>query len=299
MIDPIIFTINIGDFSLAFRWYGLLIAVAVMVGSWIMSREVAYRGGNPDVVWDGMLWVLPSAIVGARLWYVINATLGGSRHYLDDPINILRIPEGGLHIFGAFIFGLLAAYLYARKHKVDLLLMLDSVGPALLIGQAMARPANFINQELYGPPTDLPWGIPIAAQNRMAPWSDLAQYPEETTRFHPTFAYEMIWNLLAASLLLWISRRFKDKVKPGAMFAGWLVLAGVGRFIVEAFRPDQPRIPGTDLSYSRLIAGLMALVGTFWLLVRYEVIRLPFLKPGPEEYRVKKAKGRPYKKKKA
>jgi phosphatidylglycerol:prolipoprotein diacylglycerol transferase len=298
MIDPIIFSIDIGNFTLAFRWYGLLIGIAVMVGATILSREVQWRGGNPDTVWDGMLWVLPAGIVGARLWYVVNATLGGSRHYLDNPVNILRIPDGGLHIYGAFIFGLLAAYLYARKNKADLLLILDSIGPALLIGQALARPANFINQELYGPPTDLPWGISIRPENRLPPWNNLSQFPEETTRFHPTFAYEMIWNLLAAAFLLWISRRFKGKIKPGALFAGWLILAGLGRFIIEAFRPDQPRISGTDLSYSRLIAGLMALGGLFWLLVRYEVIRLPFLKPGPEEYQVKKIKGRPYKKKK-
>jgi phosphatidylglycerol:prolipoprotein diacylglycerol transferase len=298
MIDPIIFQIELGNFTLAFRWYGLLIGLAVMVGAWLLSREVAWRGGDPEVVWDGALWVIPAAIIGARLWYVLNATLGGNRQYLDDPLSIIRITEGGLHIFGAFVFGLLAAFWYARRKKVDILLILDSIGPPLLIGQAMARPANFINQELYGPPSDLPWGIPISAENRMPPWNDLTQFPEESTRFHPTFAYEMIWNILAAALLLWISRRFKDRIKPGAMFAAWLVMAGIGRFFIEAFRPDQPRIPGTDLSYSRLIAGLMALGGLFWLLVRYEIIRLPFLKPGPEAYRIKKSKGRPYKKKK-
>ena len=111
MIDPIIFTIEIGDFSLAFRWYGLLIGIAVMVGAWILSREVKWRGGDPDIVWDGILWVLPAAIIGARLWYVLNATLGGSRQYLNNPASIIRINEGGLHIFGAFVFGFRAAYL--------------------------------------------------------------------------------------------------------------------------------------------------------------------------------------------
>ncbi len=201
-------------------------------------------------------------------------------------MKILAITEGGLHIFGAFLFGGLAAYFYARSKKVDIWLLLDSVAPALLIGQAMARPANFINQELYGPPTTLPWGIPISANHRMAPWNDLLLYPEETTRFHPTFAYEIVWNLLAAGLLIWLANRYADRLKPGTIFMGWLVLAGTGRFLVEAFRPDQPLIPGTGLSYSRLISGLMALFGIIWLLARYQVLKIPVLSNGPEKYKI-------------
>jgi phosphatidylglycerol:prolipoprotein diacylglycerol transferase len=299
MIDPIIFTIELGNFTLAFRWYGLLIGIAVMVGAWLLSREIAWRGGDPDIVWDGILWVIPAAIIGARLWYVLNDIMGGGKQYLEDPIRIIMIPEGGLHIFGAIIFGLIGAYLYARNKNIDLVMVLDSIGPSLLIGQAIARPANFINQELYGPPTNLPWGIAIQPEKRMAPWNDLNAFPEESTRFHPTFAYEMLWNILAASLLLWISRRFQNRIKPGAMFAGWLILAGMGRFIIESFRPDQPRIAGTDLSFSRLIAGLMVIGGIFWLLVRYEIIRLPFLSPGPEAYKTQKPKSWKTKKKKA
>jgi phosphatidylglycerol:prolipoprotein diacylglycerol transferase len=165
-------------------------------------------------------------------------------------------------------------------------LLLDSVSPSLLIGQAIARPANFINQELYGPPTDLPWGIPISADHRLPPWHDLSLYPEETTRFHPTFAYEMIWNLLAAGLLLWISHRFQDKLKPGALFAGWMILAGLGRFIIEWFRPDQPRVPGTDISYSRIVSALLAIAGVVMLLIRYEVIRIPFLSGWRDSYSI-------------
>ena len=113
------------------------------------------------------------------------------------------------------------------------------------------------------------------------------QYPE-STRFHPAFAYEMLWNFLAAGLLLWAARRFPEKFKPGAMFSWWLVLAGMGRVIIEAFRPDQPRIPGTDLSYSRLVAGLMALAGVILLLVRYGYIRIKFADDWEERYKVTK-----------
>jgi len=286
MIDPIIFTLNLGKFQLAFRWYGLLIAIGVMVSAWLADKELVRRGGKSGCVWDALLWVLPAGIIGARVWYVLNDIFGGGRTFIDNPGRIIRITEGGLHIFGAVIFGLGAAYVFARRNKVDLRLLLDSVAPALLIGQAIARPANFINQELYGQPTDLPWGIPIDSYHRISPWNDLVLYPEETTRFHPTFAYEMLWNFLAAGLILWLVRRFEDKFKPGSAFASWLLLAGVGRVIIEAFRPDQPRIPGTDLSWSRLIYAIMAVVGLIWLLIRYEIIKLPFLSPGPENYKL-------------
>ncbi|MFM8321175.1 MAG: prolipoprotein diacylglyceryl transferase [Chloroflexota bacterium] len=285
MIDPVIFSFNIFGLTLALRWYGVLIMSAVLLGAWITSRQLARRGENPELVWDALLVVLVSGVIGARAWFVLNATLGGSRYYLDNPLKILAITEGGLHIFGAFLLGGLAAYLYARAKQLDILLLLDSAAPALLLGQAAARPANFINQELYGPPTDLPWGIPISAPHRLPPWNDLAQYPLETTRFHPTFAYEMLWNILAGGLLLWLARRYPQKLKPGALFAAWLVLAGLGRVLIETFRPDQPRLPGTGLSYSRLVSLLMAVAGLLWLLVRYGYLSIPGLRL-PERYRL-------------
>ena len=265
MIDPVIFTIKIGSLNLSVAWYGVLIVVGIIVGAWLTEREVRRRGGNPETVWDALLWILPAAIVGSRAWYVVNDILGGRTYYLENPIKIINTREGGLHIYGAVLAGALVAYLYARKNKVDLVMLLDSVAPALLIGQALARPANYINQELYGPPTTLPWGIPIDAVHRLGVWRNTIEFPVATTRFHPTFAYEIVWNLLAAALLLWVARRFADRIKPGAIFAGWLALEGLGRFLLEWFRPDQPRIPGTDISYSRVVAGLMAVAGAVWL----------------------------------
>jgi len=290
MIDPIIFSFELGNLEIAFRWYGVLVVLGVLVGAWLTEKELIFRGAQSDWVWDGLLWVLPSAIIGARVWYVINNILGGDRGYLDDPVSIFRITDGGLHIFGAFIFGGLAAYFFAKRKKVDIWVLMDSAAPALLIGQAVARPANFINQELYGPPTSLPWGIQIPEIKRIHPYSDLSLFPLETTRFHPTFAYEMIWNILAAALILWLVHRFRDRTKPGMAFATWLLLAGIGRFIIEFFRPDQPQIPGTLLSYSIVIAGIMAVVGILWLLIRFNILKPSFISPGPEAYNVPKNK---------
>jgi phosphatidylglycerol:prolipoprotein diacylglycerol transferase len=267
MINPIIFQFELFGIPFALHWYGILIMLAVMVGAWLTTVEVARRGSKTEFIWDALPVVLIAGIIGARLWYVLNATLGGSSYYTDNPVKILMITEGGLHIFGALLLGGLTAYFYLRKAKVSFWLLLDSVAPALLIAQAVARPANFINQELYGQPTTLPWGIPIDAFHRLPQYADLSQYPVSTTRFHPTFAYEMIWNLATGGLLLWAVRRFPDRFKPGMAFACWLVLAGVGRFIIEAFRPDQPLILDTAFSYSRLVAALMAVAGVVWLVL--------------------------------
>lgn len=290
MIDPIIFTINIGNFRLDFHWYGVLVVLGIMVAAWVSEKELVRRGGKSDWIWDGLLWVLPAAIIGARVWYIVNDIIGGGRTYLDNPQNIIRITDGGLHIFGALAFGALAAVFFARRKKIDLWLLVDSVAPSLLIGQAIARPANFINQELYGPPTTLPWGISIDSTHRIPPFDDLEKYPLDVTRFHPTFLYEMIWNLLAAGVILWLVRRYKDKVKPGSVLAAWLMLAGLGRFFIEFFRPDQPKILGTLVSLSQVVAVLMFTVGLLWLLIRCEVLKLSFISPGPSAYNVPKDK---------
>lgn len=282
MIDPIIFSREIFGFTFTLRWYGVIVMLGVIVGSLIVERELRRRGENGERIWDALIWVLPAGIVGARLWYVINATLGGNRFYMENPGQILNIPAGGLHIFGGLLLGAAALLYYLRKNNLDIWLFLDSAGPAMLIGQAIGRIANFINQELYGPPTTLPWGIPISAEYRLPEFANLP----ETTRFHPTFAYEMLWNFFAAGLLLWISRRYKEELKPGALFAGWLLLAGVGRVFIEFFRPDQPKIGDLGFSYSALVFGLMAIVGAVMLLARYKAIDLKIAEDWEEEYKV-------------
>jgi len=111
-------------------------------------------------------------------------------------------------------------------------------------------------------------------------------FPVETTRFHPTFAYEMLWNFASAGLLLWLSRRYKEDLKPGALFAGWLVLAGLGRVIIEFFRPDQPKIAALGISYSSIFAALMAIAGAVLLMARYKAINLKFAENWEEEYQL-------------
>lgn len=284
-MDPILFSFEIFGRTIELHWYGLLVALGVGVAAWLAEREIKRRGENPEHVWNALVWLLPVGIAGARLWYVVNATLGGNPLYLENPAKIIAVWEGGLHFFGGLLFGAITLFFYARHYKLDLWLFLDAIAPATMIGQAVARPANFINQELYGPPTTLPWGISIDAFHRIGEFRDLISYPLETTRFHPVFAYEMLWNFSTAGFLLWAGRRWPEKFKPGLMLACWLMAAGLGRALIEFLRPDQPKIPGTIVSYSQLVSILMAIVGLVMYLARTGKISLPFLK-FPESYEI-------------
>ncbi len=287
MMDPVIFSFKLFNLPITLRWYGVLVMFGAVVGALIAEREIRRRGENGESVWDALIWVLPAGIIGARLWYVLNSILGGSRYYMDDPIKIINIPEGGLHFFGGLLFGGVALYYFLKQNGMDFWLFLDAIAPAALIGQALARPANFINQELYGPPTKLFWGISIDAQHRLAQYADLSQYPVDGTRFHPTFAYEMILNILLALVLLWVSRQYADKMKPGAIFAGWLISAGFIRAFIEFFRPDQPLIGDSFVTYSMLVSFLMGVAGIVMLLIRYGKLQLALAEGWEEQYQIK------------
>jgi len=279
MIDPVIFTI--GGFSL--RWYGVIVMIGVIAGSLMVERVLKRHGENSETIWDALVWVLPVGIIGARLWYVINATLGGDSRFSNDPAEIFKVWHGGLHIFGGLLLGGAVLLYYLNKNKLDAWLFLDAAGPAMLVGQAIGRIANFINQELYGPPTTLPWGIPISADHRLPQFASLP----DTTRFHPTFAYELLWNFAAAGILIWLSKRYEKQLKPGTIFAGWLIAAGIGRTWIELFfRPDQPKIGDSIVSYSAVVSALMAIVGALLLMARYKVIKHHAAENWEEEYQI-------------
>jgi len=290
-LDPILFSFELLGRTINLRWYGLLVALGISIAAWLAEREIARRGENSEHVWNALTWLLPIGLLGARLWYVINATIGGNSYYIENPGKILAIWEGGLHFFGGLLFGVVTLYFYARKHKLDMWLFLDAIAPTTMIGQAVARPANFINQELYGQPTSLPWGIKIDSLHRISPYNDLTTFPLETTRFHPTFAYEMIWNFVTAGILLWAAKRWPEKFKPGAVLAWWLILAGTGRALIEFFRPDQPLVTGTFLTTSQLVSVLMGAAGLLLLMARNGTFSIPGL-TFPEKYKIAPAPGK-------
>ncbi|ASC70419.1 Prolipoprotein diacylglyceryl transferase [Halomicronema hongdechloris C2206] len=258
-VDPII--VEIGPFAL--RWYGLLMLIAILAAAQIASREVERRGENSDNLWDMLFWILIPGFIGARLYYVFIQSprgAGGLGYYLDNPAEILKIWGGGIHIFGGFIFGGIALWLFTRMRRLKTPIYLDAIALSLPLAQAIGRWGNFINQELYGPPTTLPWGLRIDPDHRIPPYDNLAQYPE-SIRFQPLFLYESLWNFLGFALLFWISRRFQKQLKPGDIALGYLIWYPLGRFFIEFLRTDSWFFPGTPFNVVHILSAL-AVIGS-------------------------------------
>ncbi len=232
--------------SFPIYWYGILIVAGALAGAFIATREARRRGIDPDHVWNALLAALILGVIGARLYHVISSPAGsniGLSYYMQNPLEILNFRQGGLGIYGAVAGGVLGLYLYARWAKVNFLQLLDIGAPGLAFGQAIGRWGNFFNQELYGYPTTLPWGIPIDLAHRLPMFADLTQYPVETTRFTPTFLYESLFDVAMGVLLVVIAQRWKRE-KNGDLFLLWGMLYGVGRFLTEFQRPDAWTISG-------------------------------------------------------
>lgn len=266
-VDPIIFQIG----PIALRWYGVLMIAGITAATTVAARYVERKGYPGESVWDMLLFVLIPGLIGARLYYVFiqsPRTEGGLQYYLSNPAAIFQIWNGGIHIFGAFIFGGLALYLYARWRDLPLPIYLDGVGLGLPLGQAIGRLANFINQELYGPPTTLPWGLRIDPEHRIGPFRDMTLFPD-SVRFHPLFLYESLWNLIGFGVLFWISRRFEDRLLPGDLFLMYLIWYPAGRFMLEFVRTDSWFFAGTSLNTVHILSFCAVVGAAATLLIRH------------------------------
>ncbi len=235
-IGPIIFQLG----PLTLRWYGVLIMTGAFLATWTAARYVQRKEFDPETVWNMLLWVLFPGLLGARLYYVFvqsPRTQEGFGRFVENPAAIFAVWEGGLHIYGGFVFGALGLWYYTRRNKLPTLVYFDALALGLPLAQAVARWANFINQELYGPPTTLPWGLRIDADHRIAPYNDPVQYPE-STRFHPLFLYESLWNFLGFGIIFAIVRRYGERLRPGDVLLMYLFWYPLGRFFIEFLRTD-------------------------------------------------------------
>lgn len=248
------------------RFYGVILVSGAMVGAYVATLEARRKGLNPDYVWDGLIWALVGGIVGARIYHVFTpppsmvAQGFTTAAYFADPIKILQVWNGGLGIPGGIVGGMLGLWLYTRQAKLDFLTWVDIGAPALALAQAIGRWGNFINQELYGKPTDLPWGIFIEPQYRLPGYT-------EFERFHPTFLYESILNLLACLALLWIARRFAGRLKLGDLFLCYLAMYPAIRFFMEFLRLDSSEFG--NLNINQMLSLIAVIAGGIALLVRH------------------------------
>ena len=234
-MDPVAFRLPF--IGLPIYWYGIFAVASILIGCVVATFEAKRRGENPDHIWNGLILVIIFGLIGARLYHVVSSPQGlvrGFEYYLQHPVEIFLIRQGGLGIFGAIAGGVLAVFIYARWQKLSFLAWVDIASPGLALGQAVGRWGNFFNQELYGYPTTVPWGIPIDQQYRLPQFSGLP----ETARFHPTFLYESLWSLMSFVILLYLARRYHDRLRTGDVFLLYCILYPLGRFFVEFQRPD-------------------------------------------------------------
>ena len=244
------FNVNSVAFTVAgvsVAWYGVIITFGIVLSCLYVMYRAKQKGISTDDVLDLALIVVPVGIVCARLYYVIMKP-----ELYKTFFDIINLRQGGLAIYGGIIGGGIAAWLVARHKKINVMLLLDILGPAVMIGQIHGRWGNFMNAEAYGAVTDLPWRMGIHS------WSGV-------TYVHPTFLYESLWNLLGFILL---NLLFSKKQYNGQIFFGYITWYGFGRFFIEGLRTDSLYFFGTGIRTSQMVALLCVLVGGGILIYR-------------------------------
>lgn len=253
-MNPVIF--QVGPFAL--QWYGVFIVGGAAIAAWLSSRYAARAGENPDHIWNLLAWTLLLGIIGARAYHVFSSPAGGGgwSYYRQNPIEAINFWNGGfrgLGIYGGLIGGLIAIILYTWRQKLNVWKYLDFIAPNIFLAQAIGRMGNFVNQELYGQPTTVPWAFHINPRfSCMVPENlpagvqacGSAGLTQQTldwyasNGFHPTFFYEAGWNLLMFGLVAFILWRFGARLRQGDGVFLYLIGYPLGRFWVEMFRPD-------------------------------------------------------------
>jgi len=227
--NPIAFQLG----PLPVYWYGIGYALGLAAAYQVLVQMARRAGEDPDVVGNGMIVVAIAALIGGRAYHVIDQWA----LYKDDLLKIVLPPYTGLGVYGGIAFGLVAVVIYARRLRQPIWRWADIIAPALFTMQAVARWGNFFNQELYGPPTTLPWGIPIECAHRIADYP-CDTFPFDTTRFQPLFLYESLSGVLGAAFLIWLGFRFRNRLRPGDLALTFFIWYGVVRFVLETLRHD-------------------------------------------------------------
>lgn len=255
--SPAVSAFQLGPLTI--RFYALAILAGIVIGVWLTARRLRARGGTTSQTLDIVTWAVPFGIVGGRLYHVIT----DNQLYFApgrDPWGALRIWEGGLGIWGAVALGLVGAGIGARRAGVPFAAFADAAAPGLLLAQGLGRWGNWFNNELYGGPTDLPWKLQIYKMD-MATGQALTApngTPAVLGYFQPTFLYESLWCLAAASLLMFLDRKYT--LGAGSVFALYIVFYTAGRFVFELMRSDPANLI-LGLRVNTWVSGLLFLAG--------------------------------------
>lgn len=256
------------------RWYGLLIASAVLIGVSLSQYLAKRRNVDPNLIGDLAIWLVIGAIPAARLYYVLFEW----EQYAQRPEDIIAIWKGGIAIHGAILGGTLATIIFARIQKISVWLLADLVVPSVILGQAIGRWGNFFNSEAFGAPTNLPWKLYIPPEHRPSQFLNV-EY------FHPTFLYESVWNLMVFALLMTLFFRDLNRrphLKVGTLALIYMVAYSTGRVWIEGLRTDSLMVgPLRMAQLVSLSAIALGLIGLVWL---YRVNRpLPDVVPAEDQ----------------
>jgi phosphatidylglycerol---prolipoprotein diacylglyceryl transferase len=249
--------------GLTIHFYALLIILGILLATALATRRAKEYGQDPENVLDMFTWVILSGVVGARIWHILTPSPSSGMttlDYLRNPLDAINLTKGGLGIVGAVAGGALALFIYVRRKKLSFATWLDILVPGVLLAQAIGRWGNFVNQELYGAPTTLPWAIYIDEAHRLPGF-------EQYSYYHPTFLYESLWNIAGVFLLLWLSKRFADRFKPGDLFMCYLIIYPVGRFLMEMLRLDSSQVIGVNANQALMV--VLAVIAVAWLSYRH------------------------------
>lgn len=242
-----------------------------VAGAWL--ADAPWRPWNPDHVWNGLMWCLILAIIGARLYHVLTpspsmAAVGiqSPLDYFRNPYQLINLRDGGLGIYGGLAGGALGLFIYARRQRIPALAWADLAVVGVALGQVFGRWGNFFNQELYGRPTDLPWAITIDPIYRLPDYAN-------ATHFHPAFLYESLWNLLTFIVLLTLLQRYSHRLRTGDSTAMYLIFYAIGRILLETVRLDSRTVTlvGIDLNVAvaTLVSLAVALLMAGWVARRH------------------------------
>jgi phosphatidylglycerol---prolipoprotein diacylglyceryl transferase len=252
------------------RWNGLLIMIGVAFAGMFATYEAKRRNYDPEIILDLVVPVMIWGTIGARLWHVFTPPLSSVQlglttdYYLSHPLDLLALWVGGLGFPGALIGGVIALYLFCRIYEFKFWELADILAPAIALGQAIGRLGNYFNQELYGLPTAAAWKIFISPEHRLAGY-------EAVEFYHPLFAYESILSLLNLVLILWVSRRFVERLRTGDLFLLYLFNASIIRFLLEFLRLDVALVNG--LNINQLFMFILAVCCAAWFYQRNRTVQ--------------------------
>lgn len=257
-IDPIAFSLGPIDV----RWYGVIIATGIVIAFLVGQREMVKRGLHPDFLTDLLIWAVPLAIVGARIYYVTFQW----EHYKDHPADIIAIWNGGIAIHGALIASVIVAYIFTKRRNTSFLKVADILAPSILIGQAVGRWGNFINQEAHGGEVSRNF-----LENLFLPDWIINQMYIDGSYYHPTFLYESLWSLIGIIILLLLRR---VNLVRGEMFFFYAIWYSIGRFVIEGMRTDSLYVIG-ELRAAQVVSILAILISAVFIIYRRVSLKNP------------------------